>query len=151
MKHARLTAIAVTAVCALGAIVFAQSTPAFQPPRTPDGKPDFTGIYQWPTYLPGQERGRSAATVFDRKYFAPLKPGGENFIEPLTDGHVLGDAPQYIQVSVAVDRSQRHGPPRCFHAGISNIARGLIPRHSVAPHDPSRRLAYQALRPYLKR
>jgi len=84
MNHARLTAIAVTTVCALGAIVFAQNTPAFQPPRTPDGKPDFTGIYQWPTYLPGQERGRSAATVFDKKYFAPLRPGGENFIEPRT-------------------------------------------------------------------
>ena len=46
-------------------------------PRTADGKPDFTGTYQWPTYLPGDERGRSSATVFDRKRFAPLKPGGE--------------------------------------------------------------------------
>ena len=76
MKHARLTAIAVTVACALGAIVFAQNAPSFTPPRAPDGKPDFTGTYQWPTYLPGQERGRSAATVFDRKNFAPFKPGG---------------------------------------------------------------------------
>ena len=53
-------------------------------PRTPDGKPDFTGTYQWPTYLPGAERGRSSATVFDRKNFAPLKPGGEAFLEPRT-------------------------------------------------------------------
>jgi len=52
--------------------------------RTSDGKPDFTGIYQWPTYLPGDERGRSSATVFDRKRFAPLKPGGEAFLEPRT-------------------------------------------------------------------
>ena len=50
----------------------------------PDGKPDFTGTYQWPTYLPGDERGRSNATIFDRKRFAPLKPGGEAFLEPRT-------------------------------------------------------------------
>ena len=53
-------------------------------PRTPAGKPDFTGTYQWPTYLPGDERGQSNATTFDRKRFAPLKPGGEAFLEPRT-------------------------------------------------------------------
>jgi len=53
-------------------------------PRTPEGKPDFSGIYQWPSYLPGQERGHSNATVFDRKNFAPFKPGGEVFLEPRT-------------------------------------------------------------------
>ena len=43
-----------------------------------------TGTYQWPTYLPGAQRGRSAATVFDSKNFAPLKPGGEPFYEAHT-------------------------------------------------------------------
>ena len=50
-------------------------------PRAADGKPDFNGTFQWPTYLPGQEHGRSSATTFDRKNFAPLKPGGEPFLE----------------------------------------------------------------------
>src|SRR4029450_6121780 len=50
-------------------------------PRTANGKPDLTGTYQWPTYLQGDERGRSSATVFDRKRFAPFKPGGEAVLE----------------------------------------------------------------------
>lgn len=62
-------------------------------PRTADGKPDFSGTYQWPTYLPGVERGRSSATTFDRKFFAPLKKDGEAFIEPRT-GVPLHDEPR---------------------------------------------------------
>jgi hypothetical protein len=70
-------------------------------PRMPDGKPDFTGIYQWPSYMPGDQRGKGSASIFDRKYFAPLKPGGEAFLEPRT-----GDP--------------RHDEPRdfCMPAGL---------------------------------
>jgi hypothetical protein len=74
---------------ALGALTVmtplsAQNTSAQKVPRTADGKPDFTGTYQWPTYLAGAARGRSNATIFDSKNFAPLKPGGEPFFEPRT-------------------------------------------------------------------
>ena len=70
--------------------------------RTTSGKPDFTGIYEWPTPLPGAEKGKGSATIFDRKNFAPLKPGGEAFIEPRT-----GDP--------------RHDEPRdfCMPAGLT--------------------------------
>ena len=79
-----LLALVVACPCGVSIVAAVQAAqappaPAASPagiPRAADGKPDFTGIYQWPTYLPGDERGRSSATVFDRKRFAPLKPGG---------------------------------------------------------------------------
>ena len=79
-----LAVLALSTVCAYGVVTSAQNTAAPAVPRTAEGKPDFTGTYQWPTYLQGDERGRSSATVFDRKRFAPLKPGGEAFLEPRT-------------------------------------------------------------------
>ena len=58
--------------------------PAAKPAaRTADGKPDFNGIYEWPKTVSG-ERCRCSATIFDRKNFAALKPGGEPFLEPRT-------------------------------------------------------------------
>jgi hypothetical protein len=60
------------------------TAPTFKIPRTAGGKPDFSGTYQWPKPIPGDEIGRSNATIFDRKHFAPFKEGGEPFLEPRT-------------------------------------------------------------------
>jgi hypothetical protein len=55
-------------------------------------KPDFSGIYEWPK-SPTGAKGRGSATIFDRRNFAPLKPGGELFIEPRT-GDMRHDEPR---------------------------------------------------------
>jgi hypothetical protein len=69
---------------ALGPIgLDAQSKGPANVPRTPDGKPDFSGTFEWPK-APDAPRGKGSATVFDRRKFAPLKPGGEAFLEPRT-------------------------------------------------------------------
>ena len=55
-------------------------------------KPDFSGIYEWPK-SPDGAKGKGSATIFDRKNFAPLKQGGELFIEPRT-GDMRHDEPR---------------------------------------------------------
>ena len=56
------------------------------------GKPDFSGIYEWPK-SPEGPRGKGSATIFDSKKFAPLKPGGEALLEPRT-GDMRHDEPR---------------------------------------------------------
>jgi hypothetical protein len=48
-------------------------------PRTPDGKPNLTGIYEWPKS--NDEKCTCSATIFDKKAIGPLKPGGEPLFE----------------------------------------------------------------------
>ena len=57
---------------------------SFEIARNAAGKPDFSGIHNWPLQLDHDEDGGSSATIFDRKYFPPLLEGGEDFLEPRT-------------------------------------------------------------------
>jgi hypothetical protein len=52
-------------------------------PRTSDGKPDFSGTFEWPKSI-GGPKCKCSATIFDKSKFAPLKAGGEPFFEPRT-------------------------------------------------------------------
>jgi hypothetical protein len=85
MKRAALILIAT-------AILLGQQSKAPIGPRTPDGKPDFNGIYEWPK-APSGPFCRCSATIFDKKLFPPLKPGGELFLEPRT-GDPIHDEPR---------------------------------------------------------
>ena len=75
-----LAAAAFTALVVTPAELRAQNAKI---PRTSDGKPDFSGTFEWPK-AKGGPQCKCSATIFDPTKFSPMKPGGEPFFEPRT-------------------------------------------------------------------
>ena len=64
-------------------------------PRTPDGKPNFTGIWAGPgfTHKGANDTDSAAVTVYNAKNFSPFKPGGEALLKRKPSGDFLKDDP----------------------------------------------------------
>jgi len=88
MKHAP-TCSSVLAVAALLALTPVR---AADPPRMPDGKPDFSGVYTQPATV--NATGPRGNLIFNADKMAPLKPGAESLLYEARNGDPRHDEPR---------------------------------------------------------
>src|SRR5213593_2831919 len=88
-------------VAALATVVASQQRGAGQPvptrqsiPRTPDGKPDYTGVWAGPGFThkvgPG-DTDNASVTTYRPENMSSFKPGGEAFMNRRATGNAITD------------------------------------------------------------
>src|SRR6266480_3368548 len=100
-KHLAMSFVAVAVVITVLSLAqtpaAGQSVPVRQGvPRTPDGKPDFTGVWAGPGFshkVGPNDTDTPQVTPYDPKKMSPFKPGGERLMNHPLTGDVLQDDP----------------------------------------------------------